>query len=186
MRDRVKFYGDGSSAVSIYSDRIKYVVEIFQINVEYCIDDILEFYNISKFINIGIEPSFWEPDFVIKYKKFGKDSKSIIGKFFSKVNDDKLAIKEYLSSLPEGERAEGYRIRHKIVQKGTIALEALNTRQLKGKLWEIKFSQNRIMYVLADSDNIYFLNACKKQKGKAEKFELEKAIQRAKEAGFTV
>ncbi len=98
----------------------------------------------------------------------------------------KNAIKEYLSSLPEGERAEGYRIRHKIVEKGTIALEALNTRQLKGKLWEIKFSQNRIMYVLADSDNIYFLHACKKQKGKAEKFELEKAIQRAKEAGFTV
>jgi len=98
----------------------------------------------------------------------------------------KNAIKEYLSSLPEGERGEGYRIRHKIIEKGVIALEALNTRQLKGKLWEIKFSQNRIMYVLADSENIYFLHACKKQKGKAEKFELEKAIQRAKEAGFTV
>ncbi|MTK07692.1 MAG: hypothetical protein F8N38_11485 [Hungatella sp.] len=88
MRDRVKFYGDGSSAVSIYSDRIKFVVEIFQINVEYCINDILEFYNILKFINMGIEPSFWEPDFINKYKKFGKDSKSVIGKFFSKVNDD--------------------------------------------------------------------------------------------------
>ena len=42
------------------------------------------------------------------------------------------------------------------------------------------------MYVIADGENIFFLHACKKQKGKAEKFELEKAIQRAKEAGFTV
>lgn len=98
----------------------------------------------------------------------------------------KNAIKEYLSSLPYAERAEGYTIRHKIVEKGTVALEALDTRQLKGKLWEIKFSQNRIMYAIADSENIYFLHACKKQKGKAEKFELDKAIQRAREAGFTV
>ncbi len=42
------------------------------------------------------------------------------------------------------------------------------------------------MYVIADEDNIYFLHACQKQKGKAEQFELEKAIQRAKEGGFTV
>lgn len=37
------------------------------------------------------------------------------------------------------------------------------------------------MYVIADENNIYFLHACKKQKGKAEKFELDKAIKRAKE-----
>jgi len=60
----------------------------------------------------------------------------------------------------------------------------LNTRQLKGKLWEIKFSQNRIMYVIKDKENIYFLNACKKQKDRAERFELNKAIRRAKEAGL--
>lgn len=38
------------------------------------------------------------------------------------------------------------------------------------------------MYILADSDNIYFLHICKKQKGKAEKHEIEKAITCAKEA----
>jgi len=40
------------------------------------------------------------------------------------------------------------------------------------------------MYVLKDGDNIYFLHACKKQKGKAEQFELNKAIMRAKEASL--
>ena len=60
------------------------------------------------------------------------------------------------------------------------------TRQLQGKLWEIKFSDNRIMYVIADKDNIYFLHACRKQKGKAEKFELDTAIKRAKEKSFNI
>lgn len=98
----------------------------------------------------------------------------------------KNVIKEYLSSLPEEEIIQGYDIRHKLVSMGTDALNILNTRQLKGKLWEIKFSKNRIMYILANEDEIHLLHACKKQKGKAEKFELDKALQRAKEEGFTV
>ena len=96
----------------------------------------------------------------------------------------KNLIKEYLSSLPVDERRIGYSIRHNLVKYGSQALEQLNTRQLQGKLWEIKFLQNRIMYVLKDGDNIYFLHACKKQKGKAEQFELNKAIMRAKEASL--
>jgi len=98
----------------------------------------------------------------------------------------KNLIKEYLSALPKEERDVGYAIRHKIVKNGLSALEELNTRQLKGKLWEIKFSKNRIMYVVADKEHIYFLHACRKQKDKAEKFELNTAIERAKEAGFNI
>jgi phage-related protein len=99
----------------------------------------------------------------------------------------KNLIKEYLSSLPETERFVGYGIRHKIILNGAAALKELDTRQLRGKLWEIKFSKNRIMYVLqAEDDKIYFLHACRKQKGKAEKFELDTAIKRAKEAGFDI
>ena len=64
------------------------------------------------------------------------------------------------------------------------AFEELNTRQLKGKLWEIKFFKNRIMYIIVDGDNVHFLHACKKQKGKAERFELGTAIDRAKEKGY--
>lgn len=99
----------------------------------------------------------------------------------------KNLIKEYLSALPKTERDVGYAIRHKIVKNGAAALTELDTRQLRGKLWEIKFSKNRIMYVLqAEHDKIYFLHACRKQKGKAEKFELETAIKRAKENGFDI
>ncbi len=93
----------------------------------------------------------------------------------------KNLIKEYLSGLPIAERTFGYGIRHKIIKDGLLAFDGLDTRQLQGKLWEIKFSDNRIMYVVFDQDTVHFLHACKKQKGKAEKFELDKAINRAKE-----
>lgn len=99
-------------------------------------------------------------------------------------NAGKNVIKEYLSHLPKNEMDEGYSIRHEIILNGIVALNSLNTRQLKGKLYEIKFSKNRIMYILKDEETIYFLHACRKQKGKAEQFELNTAIKRAKESGF--
>jgi phage-related protein len=90
-------------------------------------------------------------------------------------------ILEYIDELPKKAKAEGLTILAKLEEEGIEALEVLNTRQLKGKLWEIKFSDNRIMYVVADGENIFLIHACKKQKNKAEKFELDKAIKRVKE-----
>ncbi len=93
----------------------------------------------------------------------------------------KNLIKDFLSSLSEPDRSIGYAIRHKLINNDLSAFDELNTRQLQNKLWEIKFSKNRIAYVIKDEDNIYFLHCWVKQKGKAEKFELETAIKRAKE-----
>jgi phage-related protein len=91
-------------------------------------------------------------------------------------------IREYLDGLPKRESVEGYFIIESLEREGTKFLETLNTRQLERKLWEIKYPRhNRIFYVLVDQENIYLLHACKKQKGKAEKFELEKAKKRAKD-----
>lgn len=91
-------------------------------------------------------------------------------------------IRNYLDSLSANESAEGYHIIELLENDGLEALDTLNTRQLDKKLWEIKFYRhNRIMYLVADQNNMYLLHACKKQKGKAEKFELETAKRRAKE-----
>ena len=98
----------------------------------------------------------------------------------------KNLITEYLKSLPKDEMKEGYEIRHRIKQQGILALNDLDTRQLRGKLYEIKFRKNRIMYILKDIESIFFLHACKKQKGKAEHFELNKAIHRAEEKGVVL
>ena len=40
------------------------------------------------------------------------------------------------------------------------------------------------MYVIIDENGVAFLHICKKQKGKAEKQELEKALRRAKNEGL--
>ena len=98
----------------------------------------------------------------------------------------KNLIKDYLKTLPATEMYIGYKIRHKLGSKGLSVLAEFDTRQLRGKLWEIKFNKNRVMYVIANKDNIYFLHACKKQKGKAEQFELDTAIQRASELGLKI
>ncbi|HBV95855.1 MAG: hypothetical protein JL50_04355 [Peptococcaceae bacterium BICA1-7] len=91
-------------------------------------------------------------------------------------------IRNYLDNLPKNESAEGYHIIELLERYGIDGLDTLNTRQLDQKIWEIKFYRhNRIMYLLIDQDNIYLLHACKKQKDKAEKFELETARKRAKE-----
>jgi len=92
----------------------------------------------------------------------------------------KNLILSYISELSSQEQLEIYDIREEIRRNGIDAFEKLNTRQLRGKLWEIKASQNRIMYVIMSKDAVAFLHICKKQKGKAEKQDLEKALNRAK------
>ena len=85
----------------------------------------------------------------------------------------KNLIMAYIDDLTNKEQFEAFRIRRKISEDGVIALETLNTRHLRGTLWEIKFSQNRIMYAVQDGEAIYFLHACKKQKTKPKKMNLK-------------
>ena len=96
----------------------------------------------------------------------------------------KNLIMEYIDALPAASKAEVLATRQQIRKKGIEAFSLLVTRQLYKKLWEIKISQERVMYVIQDQESVYFLNICKKQKGKAEKQELEKAKKRAKAAGL--
>ena len=80
----------------------------------------------------------------------------------------KNLIMEYVEGLSESLKAEILDTRQLIYEKGVEAFPLLITRQLYKKLWEIKISQERIMYVILDQESVYFLNICKKQKGKAE------------------
>ncbi|MBT9147761.1 MAG: hypothetical protein DDT32_01526 [Syntrophomonadaceae bacterium] len=106
----------------------------------------------------------------------------IMNVFTYKTAGGKNLIISYLNQLPEQESAEGFYILAKLEEEGISFLKTLETRQLDGKLWEIKFHQhNRIMYIVLDKDNMYLVHACKKQKGRAEKHELDKARKRSKQ-----
>ncbi|MCK5758488.1 MAG: type II toxin-antitoxin system RelE/ParE family toxin [Clostridiales bacterium] len=88
-------------------------------------------------------------------------------------------IKEFIKNLPKNERAEGFSIIRNLREKGYGALKLVTTRQIEGKLWEIKFRRhNRLFYAVLDSNGIYIVHACKKQKGKTEKKDLDKARER--------
>ena len=91
----------------------------------------------------------------------------------------KNLIKTYIDKLPKKEQLEIYEIRNEIRERGIEAFEKINTRQLRGKLWEIKVSQTRMMYVVINKEGVAFLHICIKQKGKAEIKELSTAIKRA-------
>lgn len=92
----------------------------------------------------------------------------------------KNVIEEYISKLPNNEKVYIYDVREEISRNGMDSFEKLNTRQLRGKLWEIKIQQTRIMYVIIDVNGVAFLHICKKQKGKAAQKDIETAIRRAK------
>ena len=81
----------------------------------------------------------------------------------------KNLIMEYVEALSAPSKAEILAVRQLIREKGVDAFSLLVTRQLYKKLWEIKISQERVMYVIQNQESVFFLNICKKQKGKAEK-----------------
>ena len=72
----------------------------------------------------------------------------------------KNLILEYIKDLPDALKAEILDTRQLIREKGIDAFLLLTTRQLYKKLWEIKISQERIMYVIQDQESVYFLNIC--------------------------
>ncbi len=97
-------------------------------------------------------------------------------------------IEEYLRNLPDKERAEGAAILNGLTYIGLDALTELNTRQIDGKLWEIKFRRHNRLFYIISTDAIYIVHACKKQKEKAEKKDIDKAKDRANrwEAGNAI
>lgn len=76
-------------------------------------------------------------------------------------------IIEYIENLPIAAQVEIYSVRELIQNKGIEAFtDYLVTRPLYKKLWEIKVSQERIMYVIRDKNAVYFLHICKKAERK--------------------
>ena len=111
-------------------------------------------------------------------------SKDVMNIYDYTTSGGKNLIMEYIEKLPDALKAEVLDVRQLICEKGIEAFKLLVTRQLYKKLWEIKISRERVMYVIKDRESVYFLNICKKQKGRAEKQELEKSKKRAQNAGL--
>lgn len=89
-------------------------------------------------------------------------------------------MREYLRGLPLDERrSAGAAIR--ALQSFGLNAPGLVTRQLDGKLWEIKVSDQRVFYCVAAGPVAWLLHAYRKASQKAPRQELNLAKKRMKE-----
>ncbi len=88
-------------------------------------------------------------------------------------------MEKYLEALEANERALLLDVLDEIRQHGFEA--GLVTRQIEGKLWEIKASRHRVFYVTIKGPVMILLHAYKKQGQKAPRSEIEVARARMKE-----
>ncbi len=93
---------------------------------------------------------------------------------------DRSPVLDYMRELSKSERA---RLLESLGQIETSGFEAVRTqfRQIEGKLWEIKVSAHRVLYVMIQREEMVLLHAYKKQGQKLPLREKEVAIRRMKE-----
>ena len=87
---------------------------------------------------------------------------------------------EYILDLAKAERARLFEALDQIELYGFKAAR-IQFRQIEGKLWEIKASAHRVLYVVIDREEMVLLHAYKKQGQKLPIRERDIAIQRMKE-----
>ena len=86
-------------------------------------------------------------------------------------NSNHCQVEDFIEELPKIEQAHVYAAFKQIELSG---LKGLNTRQIEGKIWELKtYRHNRFFYFIQKSNKIIILYAMKKQKNKLEKKEKE-------------
>lgn len=89
-------------------------------------------------------------------------------------------VRDYIDELPKEQSALIYAVLEDIKQYGLQA-PLVSMRHIKGKLWEIRISQDRIFYIVIDGNTMVLLHAYKKQSQKAPLHEIETALRRMKD-----
>lgn len=93
-------------------------------------------------------------------------------------------IEDFIDDLSKPDQARFIDVYSGICEFG-LEYDRADFRQLRGKLWEIKFKTQsggyRVLYVLIERDHMVWLHAFKKKSQKAPLHELETAEKRMKE-----
>jgi len=89
-------------------------------------------------------------------------------------------VEKYLVDLDSKERA-AVADALKAIEISGLRAARVRTRQIKGKLWEIKASQQRVFYVVVMGGEIVLLHAVKKEGQKADRGDVETAGLRFRE-----
>ena len=103
---------------------------------------------------------------------------------YYKTPSGRSPVEEFILGLSKMDQARFVEVYDGIRAHG-LGYHEVTFRQLKGKLWEIKFSAPgggyRIAYVMIDKDSMFWLHAFKKQRQKTSKNDLWTAEKRMEE-----
>ncbi len=103
----------------------------------------------------------------------------ILHDYFS--SSGKNMIMEYIDNLTEDEQTDAHSVRQ-LMQEGRF--EEIRFKPWQKKVYEVYFQKhNRMFYIVTDSENIYIIHVCRKQKNKTEKKDVKIIQKRAKELG---
>jgi phage-related protein len=99
---------------------------------------------------------------------------------FFKTSSGRSPVVEFIQGLAKSERARLFEALDQVERHGLDAIR-VQFRQIEGKLWEIKVSAHRILYVVIEREEMVLLHAYKKQGQKLPIKERDIAIRRMKE-----
>lgn len=91
MKHRIKYYSNSDLSTGWNLKKIEEVIENYdETKEDYEINDIIEFYNITQFLNNKLYLNNWDDVYVEKLKNANKKIKASIGKYCSKINNRNL------------------------------------------------------------------------------------------------
>ncbi len=91
MKHRIKYYSNSDLSTGWNLKKIEEVIENYdETKEDYEINDIIEFYNITQFLNNKLYLNNWDDVYVEKLKNVNKKIKARIGKYCSKINNRNL------------------------------------------------------------------------------------------------
>lgn len=91
MEHRIKYYSKSDLSVGWNLQKIEEVIKEYDEKREdYEINDIIEFYNITKFLDNKLYLKNWDEIYIEKLKEVNKKLKASIGKYCSKINNKNL------------------------------------------------------------------------------------------------
>lgn len=88
---RVQYYSVNDLAIGYDIENMEKVIMNFNYDKKYDnINDVIEIYNIKKYIDQGIYPSFWLPEDLKKSKDISKQYMKIVGKFCGTISNQNI------------------------------------------------------------------------------------------------